>query len=183
MADERSSGYFWDVQKWKGSTSTRRMSFVERGVYREILDHQWEKGRVPDDAELVADALAINDAQRAEILAAWPVVCNKFVQDERRPGFIFNVRLERTRRQQRANWRKKVEAGRAGGKASAGKRAALKVIDGKHRSSDAQALSTDKTRQDVDVDVDKDVDKTRPDLDELAQAIDRREGARLRKFR
>ena len=69
----------------------------------------------------------------AEVLAAWPVVRQKFEAVERVQGQIRNPIVEKTRRKQAENRRKKVEAGRgwkeerrqATGKARLRNRAAL----------------------------------------------------------
>lgn len=154
MAAEKSTGYYWDVEKWKGSRSVQRMSFAEQGVYRAMLDEQWEHRSLPDDPEQVADRIAVTETQRVEVLAAWPVVRPKFVAAEKGPLRIYNVALERTRRQQRANRKKWSEAGRVAGKASARKRQETRALHVNDRSTIVQRSSTirqDKTetRQDL----------------------------------
>lgn len=97
MAAEQSPAYQWYVKDWRSSRATQRMSFTERGVYREMLDQQWEDMTLPDDAQAVADLIAMTEAQVAEVFAAWPVVRRKFATVEGEPGRIVNLRLERIR--------------------------------------------------------------------------------------
>lgn len=148
MAEQRKvgqlPGFIFDVAAWRGSRSVQRMSFAERGVYFEMLLEQWEKRNMPDDANAVADRVASNADQVAEVIAAWPVVRVKFVRctgDDKR---IYNVPLERTRRAQRENLRNKQEAGRIAGKASAAKRAQKHDLGVDDRSTTVQRSSTEK---------------------------------------
>src|SRR4051812_13876258 len=117
-------GFFFNVEKFFGSVSVQRMSFAEKGVYLCMLFQQWRdvSRNLPDDAQAVADLLAVTPTQVSEVLAAWDVVRRKFVTSDHTPARIWNVAVERTRRAQRANARKRREAGRAAGKASAAKR-------------------------------------------------------------
>lgn len=110
MATEKAPAYQWYVKDFRSSLATRRMSFAERGVYREMLDEQWERRVLPDSPEEVADLIAMTDAQHAEVLAAWDVVRRKFVVVS---GGIQNLRLEQCRREYKALKREKSAAGRA----------------------------------------------------------------------
>ncbi len=152
MAPERSSGYFFDVRAWNGSRAVQRMSFSERGVYKAMLDEQWEKRNLPDDAEAVAEAIACTPGQVAEVLAAWSVVRRKFVPSKGDPTRIFNAALERTRRQQRENRRKHQVAGSSGGKAAAANREKQRLLEASNAVAplrSATAKTTDLTRSDV----------------------------------
>lgn len=139
-------GFFFDVEKWFGSIAAQRMSFAEKGVYLLMLFQEWRapEKSLPDDAEAVADLIAVSDTQAAEVITAWPVVRRKFVRDER-TGRLFNVALEKTRRKQARNRRDHIEAGRVGGKVSAANRRIQKELDGKRRLSVAVANSTEES--------------------------------------
>ncbi len=174
MAKEKSSGYFWDVPSWRGSIAVRRMSFLERGVYREMLDEQWERRNLPDDPDLVADLIAETPAHRADILAAWPVVRRKFVTSRGDATLIYNAALERVRRKQQENRRRWQEAGRAGGKRAASNRQSRHELQASEATATLQpasmvaiAKTTDLTRQ----------EETRPDLTRRDET--RREGPPL----
>lgn len=146
MAD-RIPSFLFDVERWFGSIATQRMSFSEKGVYLVMLFQEWrERAKtLPDDADAVADLIALTDEQRTEVFAAWPVVRKKFVTDRRTPdGRMFNIALERTRRTQRAKFRKKTEAARLAGKASAAKRRTEDELDSNERSTDVERPSTDR---------------------------------------
>lgn len=111
MASEEAPAYQWFVKDWRSSRAGQRMTFAERGVYREMLDEQWERRTLPDDPDAVAELIATTEAQRADVLAAWPVVRRKFVTVE--GGQIQNARLERCRREFRAFLREKRKGGKA----------------------------------------------------------------------
>lgn len=123
MGKRSLSGFFWDVDDYFSSTAVQRMTMLERGVYDSMLFEEWRSPEksLPDDADAVAELLAITAEHRAEILQAWPVVRRKFVSDRRHPGRIFNVRLEHTRRDQTKFRHAKSKAGAEGGKAKAAK--------------------------------------------------------------
>lgn len=116
MADEH-RGFYFNVEKWRGSRAVGRMSFGERGVYFEMMLEQLEKQTLPDNVEEVAELIAVTDEQVAEVRAAWPAVRRKFVTDAQ--GRIYNVALADTRRQQRAYYLRKRKAARLGGEAKA----------------------------------------------------------------
>lgn len=122
VVPDESPGFYFNVEKWRGSRAVGRMSFAERGVYLEMLIEQWLRKSIPDDANIVAEAIALSDAEVTAVLAAWPVVRRKFVTSSHSPGQVYNVELENTRRKQRANFKKKQVAGSIAGKASAAKR-------------------------------------------------------------
>lgn len=137
-----SPGFYFNVEEWRGSRSVGRMSMAERGVYLEMMIEQWLRRTLPDDAQLIAEAVAITPEQVAEVLAGWDAVRRKFITDA--SGRIFNVKVEQVRRKQRANLRSRREAGRAAGKASAAKRLAAKELLVNERSTNVQRSSTDK---------------------------------------
>lgn len=115
MADEKAPAYQWYLKDWRSSRTVHRMSFSERGVYREMLDEQWESLTLPDDPQAVADIIASTPAQEAEVLAAWPAVRRKFVTVAGQAGRIRNLPMERFRKERRAFLRARSEAGRIGG--------------------------------------------------------------------
>lgn len=108
---EDAPAYQWFVKDWRSSRAGQRMSFAERGVYREMLDEQWERRTLPDDPEAVAELIATTEMQRAEVIAAWPVVRRKFITTD--DGQIQNARLERCRKEFRAYLREKKKGGKA----------------------------------------------------------------------
>lgn len=128
------------VNDWRSSRATMRMSFAERGVYTEMIDQQWLDGSLPDDPEAVADLLAITLEQRAEVLAAWEVVRRKFVEDEKRPGRIYNVKLEKLRRERLQFIRTKQTAGQRGGSQKAANRKSGDQLQGKQKASTATGV-------------------------------------------
>lgn len=138
MGNGSLSGFFFDVEVWFGSMPVQRMSFTEKGVYASMLFQEWRDPlkSLPDDPEEVAHLIAATDSQRADVLAAWPVVRRKFVECRRHAGRIINVRLEHTRRQQAESRRRRAEAGRGGGNRKAANRRRTEDLE----ASNARAL-------------------------------------------
>lgn len=134
MAQERrrraepSAGFFFNVEKWRGSRAVQRMSFSERGVYLEMMLEQWGARNLPDDVGDVADAIAGSAEQIAEVLNAWPVVRRNFVTSPSNPKRIYNAALERTRRDQAANRRARQVSGAHGGNTAAANRKSRKAL-------------------------------------------------------
>lgn len=153
MATTRpSSGYFFDVKEWNGSRAVQRMSFSEQGVYKAMLNYQWEKRSLPDDPQAVADLIASTPSQVEEVIAAWPNVRRKFVSSKGRSATIYNVKLERVRRLQRENRRNRQHAGREGGKAksaNASKQRELEASNARGLLESAVAKPSDLTRPDL----------------------------------
>lgn len=162
MAD-RSAAFFFDVLAYRASRSVQRMTYAARGMYLEMLCEQWEKGSLPDCPRACADLLGGPVEQWIEL---WPMLRRNFV--DRRgsardgdpvvhdPGDhdparqIINLRLERTRRDQRAYFKKKQESGRKGGLVSAEKRRTSSSSTTQRHSSDQIRLDpirSDTTRE------------------------------------
>lgn len=145
-----SDGFFFNVEKWFASISVQRMSFAERGVYLTMMFEQWRDASksLPDDPQAVADMIAVTDAQAAEVVAAWPVVRPKFEPCKPPSTRIQNRVIEQTRRKQSENLRKRVEAGRMAGKASAAKRKTHQELVVNQSLTTVEQSSTDKIRLD-----------------------------------
>lgn len=153
---EPSSGFFFDVAKWRGSRTVQRMSFSERGVYFEMMCEQWEKRSLPDSAQEVAEIIAVTTEQAEEVGRAWKSVRRNFEHVKGANGgvhgHIANATLEATRRKQDANRRKHQENGAKGGNARARNRLIthkLEPSQAKAPPSEAVAKSTDLTRLDM----------------------------------
>lgn len=86
--------YKWFWQKWRASREVQRMGYVARGLYRELLDEQWDKGGIPDDVNRLA---AICDCPIDVMQAEWPKVAPSF--PIRKKGLLVNGVLESMRTQ------------------------------------------------------------------------------------
>lgn len=69
--------YPWDVTLWRGSETRMRFTPAERYFYRELLDHCYTEGSIPDDIIVLAKIADI-DLKDAEEM--WPVVRTKFTK-------------------------------------------------------------------------------------------------------
>lgn len=47
--------YKWNWQDWRASRRVQRMTYIDRGLYRELLDEQWKEGTLPTAMEDLAD--------------------------------------------------------------------------------------------------------------------------------
>lgn len=71
--------------------STRALRIAERGAYRELLDFQWEMGRLPRAPDVLARLLGVTQEEFDDI---WPSIAIKFMHAGE---FIYNQRLEEHR--------------------------------------------------------------------------------------
>jgi uncharacterized protein YdaU (DUF1376 family) len=145
MANE-SDEFLFNVAKWFADLPQQRMSFSEKGVYLDMLFKEWtmKEKSLPDDPRAVADLIAINESQVAEVLAAWPVVRRKFVSDRRANGEmrIYNIKLEKVRRLQAKKFLEIRNRARGAGKASAAKRRRIEDLGVNGRSTAVEPPST-----------------------------------------
>jgi len=92
MATEQAPAYQWYVKDWRSSRKVQLMTFQQRGMYREMLDEQWEEFSLPDSPDEVAELLGgpIADWRRH-----WPKLraCFTVLED----GRLQNERLEKVR--------------------------------------------------------------------------------------
>lgn len=94
MRSPRLPWYPWFTGEWL--TETRGWSLVQRGLYRELLDAQWDRGILPASPK---ELRAIAGASAAEWRQAWPRVSAHF---PRVVGGRLNARLELRRKEQEA---------------------------------------------------------------------------------
>lgn len=99
----------WFPQDFAGATSA--WTFVERALYRCLLDAQWVLGSLPKDEKRIARIAGMTESDFAE---AWPMVKTKFslVDD-----CFINERLEDHRTKARELMEQRSNAGRASAQA------------------------------------------------------------------
>jgi uncharacterized protein YdaU (DUF1376 family) len=84
----------WFPQDFAGATSA--YTFVERALYRSLLDAQWIVGALPADEARLARVAGMASPEEFELFqAAWPTVSRKF--EPVGEGEIVNKRLEEHR--------------------------------------------------------------------------------------
>lgn len=84
-------------------SATRHLALAERGAYRELLDHQWELGSLPNDETRLARILGITIE---EFRSIWAVIKDKF---ESVDGDLLNKRLEELRKEAFDRREKKID--------------------------------------------------------------------------
>lgn len=73
--DELSPCYSWYPRDWRASHSVTKMSWKERGFYRECLDWAWDMDGLPNDLEEIRDRLR---ASPRDFALLWPSVNKHF---------------------------------------------------------------------------------------------------------
>jgi hypothetical protein len=58
--------YKWYPRDFQMSSTVRRMSYLAQGIYRALLDLQWEDGSVPTSMDEVAQILRLNQLEQSE---------------------------------------------------------------------------------------------------------------------
>lgn len=105
--------YKWYWQQFRLSRKVQRMDYVQRGLYRDLLDEQWEKGSVSGDIEDMADICGCP----SEVMAsAWQVLNRCFTLVN---GRYINDILEQQRTVKDKERTDKALAGKRGGEAKA----------------------------------------------------------------
>lgn len=90
----------WYVTDYRASRNANKLSWEERGLYRELLDECWVEGCIPDDAERLAD---IARCPRGVMAEAWPNIRHLFAPVEGLDGmYVTSRRLELERSEEDA---------------------------------------------------------------------------------
>lgn len=107
--------YRWYWRDWRGSRAVQRMSYVERGLYRELLDEQWKEGAIPADLAELADICGCP----VEVMTdAWRTLSKCFRPLANSDGsLLVNERLEAERTEQDRRRINNANAGRLGANA------------------------------------------------------------------
>lgn len=102
--------YPWYITRYRAHRKAQSMSYVERGLYRELLDECWEEGAIPDDIGKLAEIARCPAGVMAE---AWPNIRPCFTPCEGLDGmFLESPRLEQIRTEQDAFRLKQAERAR-----------------------------------------------------------------------
>jgi uncharacterized protein YdaU (DUF1376 family) len=84
--------YRWYWRTFRSDRRVQRMNYVARGLLRELLDEQWEKGFIPDDPDACAD---ICGCPSKVMRTHWNSLQQMFESVEQ--GALLNRRLEKER--------------------------------------------------------------------------------------
>lgn len=144
--------YKWYWRDWRANRKVQRMSYVERGIYRELLDECWAEGSIPASIEELAEICGCSKEVMAE---AWQVLSNCFTPIENR---FINDKIESLRTEKDRERLAKSSAGRKGGiSKSTGRRGSKATVkqdlaSAKQLPEDAKLLSyrrEEKRREDI----------------------------------
>jgi len=84
--------YRWHWRDYRADRKVQRMTYIERGLYRELLDECWAEGFIPDDLEALAEVCA---CPKQVLEDCWPKLKACFM--EASPGTLINPRMDRER--------------------------------------------------------------------------------------
>ena len=113
MLDRTLPYYKWFWQDWRANRKIQRMSYIQRGLYRELLDECWVEGAIPNDVDELADICGCPQQVMAD---AWQVLSSCFVLID---GVLVNEKLHSLRTEKDVERLKKAENGKKGGIAKA----------------------------------------------------------------
>ena len=85
--------YRWNPTQWQGSRKVQRMTWGERGLYRELMDECWIKGSVPSSVEGVAELFGA-DPDEVAILLPKIIRCFVVTNGSMYSEFVETVRTE-----------------------------------------------------------------------------------------
>ncbi len=109
----------WYVSDYRASRRVQRLTWQERGIYRELLDECWVEGSIPDDVDRLAEIAGCPKGVMAE---AWTNLKPMFSPIDGMDGMYLNSRrLEIERSEDDAFRVRMANAGRKGGLAKASK--------------------------------------------------------------
>lgn len=87
--------YRFYVTDYRASRRVQRLDYVQRGLYRELIDECWVKGAIPDDITRLAD---ICDCPVGVMAEAWPTLRGLFRDVDGMGGaFLYSERLDAER--------------------------------------------------------------------------------------
>jgi uncharacterized protein YdaU (DUF1376 family) len=110
MADLRALPYYkWFWQDWRANRKTQRMGYIERGLYRELLDECWVEGFIPND---IASLAEICGCPKDVMANAWQVLESCFVLLDDK---YINEKMESMRTEKDAERLAKSLSGKKGG--------------------------------------------------------------------
>lgn len=60
--------YQWNPTQWQGSRKVQRMTWAQRGLYRELIDECWIKGSVPSTVNGIAEMFGVDEPEITPLL-------------------------------------------------------------------------------------------------------------------
>ena len=102
---------FWH-RDWLASSGTRRLSPAARGVYIDLLAHQWEDGYIPENRSVLFRLCGLTEKEFENI---WEELSGNFVSNGI-PGQLINERLAKEREKALAKVQKNQDNGKKGGR-------------------------------------------------------------------
>lgn len=106
--------YRWHWQDYRANRTVQRMSYIERGLYRELLDECWAEGFIVDDIKTMAEICACP----VDVMAsAWQALSKCFAPAGE--NILVNPRMDRERTEKDQERATRAIVGKTGGLAKA----------------------------------------------------------------
>lgn len=137
--------YKWEVQAYRATREVQRMTWQQRGMYRELLDECWVEGGFPNKAAAIAEIIGCTVEELNE---AWPTLKQRFVLDETTRVW-HNERLDSVRTEADMLRVKRALAGKAGGTAKSASTKGNVAIASKSQAKAGKSHIEDKSREDT----------------------------------
>jgi uncharacterized protein YdaU (DUF1376 family) len=102
--------YRWHWRDYRANRKVKRMDYVARGLYRELLDECWAEGFIPND---IAKLSEICGCPERVLAKAWKVIAIAFREIE--PGILISERMNEERTEKDSHRIKCAISGRLGG--------------------------------------------------------------------
>ena len=133
-------GYYFDVQRYRGSDKVRLMDHETRGIYREVLDEIWVTGSVPNNPDAIARLI---HAPADVVLRAWPQIRDCLISTRDDADRFMSERMERERKRRNKVRKERAKIGAKGGLAKAENRRKRELAIATHlvQQKDSQALA------------------------------------------
>lgn len=131
--------YRWWVQDYRGSRNVQRLTWQERGIYRELIDECWDKGSIPDDTAKLAEIVGCPEKV---MRAAWVRLRGLFTESH---DALVSPRLEKERSAEDRERLLKQAAGRKGGLAKASSARMLDSTATKHLASSSEQFRAEQS--------------------------------------
>ena len=103
--------FLWNPRQWQASRKVQRMSWSERGLYRELMDECYLHGAIPRDVGALANMLG----ESIEVISEmWPKVSRCFEPDPEDPSLLVSPFIEAVRDRQNYTRKSNSVSGKAG---------------------------------------------------------------------
>lgn len=145
-------GYYkWHWQAWRANRKVQRMTYIERGLYRELLDECWSEGFIPNNIEELSEICGCPSDVMAN---AWQVLSSCFVAHGE---VLINERIEQERTEKDSIRANRARAGKAGGLAKSLKEIEIEANAKQVLASASKCHIEEKRREEKSIEIHQEI--------------------------